>query len=254
MKTALTIAGSDPCGGAGLQADLRVFSSLGVYGLSVVTSLTAQNTMGVNAALRVESSFIEAQLESLLNDIRPDALKTGMVYSRDAVAAIAHMVKGFELENLVIDPVTISSSGLPLMEEGALDILRDRLLPLARVITPNMSEAAALSGIEVRDEKDMENAARLLKKMGPEVVVVTGGHLENETVDLVYDGSGFHRLRSKKEKGEYHGTGCAYSAALAAFLAKGSSPLSAAEKAKEFVHEAILKARSIGKGMKILNV
>jgi hydroxymethylpyrimidine/phosphomethylpyrimidine kinase len=254
MKTALTIAGSDPCGGAGLQADLRVFSSLGVYGLSVVTSLTAQNTMGVNAALRVESSFIEAQLASLLNDIRPDALKTGMVYSRDAVAAIAHMVKGFELENLVIDPVTISSSGLPLMEEGALDILRERLLPLARVITPNMSEAAALSGIEVLDEKDMENAARLLKKMGPEVVVVTGGHLENETVDLVYDGSCFHRLRSKKEKGEYHGTGCAYSAALAAFLAKGSSPLSAAEKAKEFVHEAILKARSIGKGMKILNV
>jgi hydroxymethylpyrimidine/phosphomethylpyrimidine kinase len=254
MKTALTIAGSDPSGGAGLQADLRVFNSLGLHGLSVATSLTAQNTVGVDAVLRIDASFIEAQLTSLLNDIRPDALKTGMIYSRDAVAAIAHIVKGFELENLVIDPVTISSSGMPLLEEGALDLLKERLLPLARVITPNISEAAALSGIRVTNEKDMEKAAILLKETGPEVVIVTGGHLENETLDLVYDGVSFQRLRSKKEKGEFHGTGCAFSAALAAYLAKGSSPLAAAEKAKEFVHEAILKARSIGKGMKILHV
>jgi len=254
MKTALTIAGSDPCGGAGLQADLRVFESLGLHGLSVATSLTAQNTVRVSAVLPVEASFIEAQLTTLLNDIRPAALKTGMVYSRDAVAVIAHTVNGFELENLVIDPVTVSSSGKPLMENGALEILKQRLLPLARVITPNISEAAALSGIEVNNEKDMEQAAILLKKAGPEVVIVTGGHLENETLDLVYDGSSFHRLRSKKVKGEFHGTGCAYSAALAAFLAKGSSPVTAAEKAKEYVHEAILKARSIGRGMKILHV
>jgi hydroxymethylpyrimidine/phosphomethylpyrimidine kinase len=254
MKTALTIAGSDPTGGAGLQADLRVFNSLGVHGLSVTTSLTAQNTVGVDDVLRIDASFIYAQLTTLLNDIRPDALKTGMVYSRDAVAAIARAVKGFKLKNLVIDPVTISSSGKPLMENGALDILRDQLLPLARVITPNISEAAALSGILVRDEKDMEKAAMLLKKAGPEVVVVTGGHLENETLDLVYDGSSFHRLRSKKIKGEFHGTGCAYSAALAAYLAMGSTPVAAAEKAKSFVYEAILKALSIGKGMKILHV
>jgi hydroxymethylpyrimidine/phosphomethylpyrimidine kinase len=254
MKTALTIAGSDPCGGAGLQADLRVFNSLGVHGLSVISSLTAQNTVGVDAVLRIDASFIEAQLTTLLNDIRPDALKTGMVYSRDAVAVIAHMVKSFELKNLVIDPVTISSSGMTLMEEGALDILKERLMPLARVITPNISEAAALSGIEVNNEKDMEKAAIRLKEAGPDVVVVTGGHLENETLDLVYDGFSFHRFRSKKETGEFHGTGCAYSAALAAFLARGSSPVSAAEKAKEFVHEAILKARSVGRGMKILNV
>jgi hydroxymethylpyrimidine/phosphomethylpyrimidine kinase len=254
MKTALTIAGSDPSGGAGLQADLRVFNRLGLHGLSVVTSLTAQNTCGVDAVLRIDAAFIEAQLTTLLKDIRPDALKTGMVYSMDAVSVIAHIVKEFGLENLVIDPVTISSSGRRLMEEDAFELLREQLLPLARVITPNISEAAALSGIPVTDEKDMEKAAILLKKMGPEVVIVTGGHLEDETLDLVYDGSAFHRLRAKKEKGEYHGTGCAYSAALAAFLATGSSPVMAAEKAGAFVHEAILKARAIGKGMKILHV
>jgi hydroxymethylpyrimidine/phosphomethylpyrimidine kinase len=254
MKTALTIAGSDPCGGAGLQADLRVFNSLGLHGLSVVSSLTAQNTVGVDATLKIDASFIEAQLECLLRDIRPDALKTGMVYSGGAVAAIACAVKTFKLANLVIDPVTISSSGMPLLEEGALQILKEELMPLARVITPNISEAAALSGTEVNDERDMEKAAVLLKQAGPEVVVITGGHLENETLDLVYDGHSFHRFRAGKEKGEYHGTGCAFSAALAAHLAMGASPVTAAEKAKEFVRGAILKARSIGKGMKILNV
>jgi hydroxymethylpyrimidine/phosphomethylpyrimidine kinase len=254
MKTALTIAGSDPTGGAGLQADLRVFNSLGVHGLSVATSLTAQNTLGVEGVLAVDGSFIELQLTTLLNDIRPDALKTGMVYSREAVAAIVRIVKGFELDNLVIDPVTISSSGRHLMEEGALELLRDRLIPLARVITPNISEASALSGIPVTDEKSMEAAAILLRKTGPEAVIVTGGHLENETLDLVYDGQVFHRFRSKKAKGEFHGTGCTFSAAIAAFLAMGLSVPVAAEKAKAFVHDAILKARPLGRGMKILHV
>jgi hydroxymethylpyrimidine/phosphomethylpyrimidine kinase len=254
MKTALTIAGSDPTGGAGLQADLRVFHSLGLHGLSVATSLTAQNTVGVDSILMIDAAFIEAQLTILLNDIKPDALKTGMVYSRNAVSAIVHIVKGFELENLVIDPVTISSSGMQLLEDGALDLLRDQLFPLSKVITPNISEASALSGIQVEDEKSMEKAAMLLKKTGPEVVIITGGHLENETLDLVYDGTAFHRLRSKKIKGEFHGTGCTFSAAIVAFLAKGLPVQTAAEKAKAFVNNAIIKSYSLGKGMKILHV
>ncbi len=254
MKTALTIAGSDPTGGAGLQADLKVFNSLGLHGLSVATSLTAQNTVGVESVLRVDAAFVEAQLTTLLNDIRPDALKTGMVYSLNAVAAIVHIVRGFELENLVIDPVTISSSGMQLMEDGALDLLRDQLFPLSKVITPNISEASALSGIPVKDEKSMEQAAILLKKTGPEVVIITGGHLENETLDLIYDGACFVRLRSKKIKGEFHGTGCTFSAAIAAYLAKGASVQTAAEKAKAFVHEAIMKSYALGRGMKILHV
>lgn len=254
MKTALTIAGSDPTGGAGLQADIRVFHRLGVHGLSVATALTAQNTMGVDSILGIEGPFIEAQLTSLLNDIRPDALKTGMLYSKDAVKVIVRAVRGFDLENLVIDPVTVSSSGRPLMEEGALDILRNELFPLARIITPNIYEASAFSGINVEDEKGMEEAAVVLKKAGPEAVIITGGHLEKETLDLVYTGGKFYKLRSKKAPGEFHGTGCAFSAAITAYLAKESSVLHAAERAKALINEAIIKAHSIGKGMKLLNV
>jgi hydroxymethylpyrimidine kinase/phosphomethylpyrimidine kinase len=254
MKTALTIAGSDPTSGAGLQADIRVFNRLGVHGLSVVTALTAQNTAGVDSVLGIEAAFINAQLTSLLNDIRPDALKTGMIYSKEAVSAIVHVMRGFDLDNLVIDPVTVSSSGRKLMADDALDALRKELYPLARVITPNIYEASALSGIKVEDEKGMEAAALILHASGPEAVIITGGHLENETLDLVYADGKFHRLRSKKITGEFHGTGCAFSAALAACLAKGSSVQHAAEWAKDFVLEAIIKAHSIGKGMKILYV
>lgn len=254
MKSCLTIAGSDPTGGAGLQADIRVFSRIGVHGLSVTTALTAQNTSGVDAILGIEGSFIDSQLSSLLNDIRPDALKTGMIYSRDAVNVIAKMIKGFDLDNLVIDPVTTSSSGRTLMEEGALDALKNELFPLATVITPNIYEASALSGVNVEDEATMEKAAIVLKETGPEAIIITGGHLEKETLDLIYYGGKFYKLRSKKSPGEFHGTGCAFSAAIAAYLAKGSSIIHAAERAKAFVHEAIAKAHSVGKGMKLLDV
>jgi hydroxymethylpyrimidine/phosphomethylpyrimidine kinase len=254
MKTALTIAGSDPTGGAGLQADIRVFGRLGVHGLSVATALTAQNTAGVDSIFPIDSSFIEAQMVSLLNDIRPDSLKTGMLYSKDAVRVVARLVKGLDLENLVIDPVTVSSSGRPLMEDGALDLIRGELFPLAKVITPNIYEASALSGINVIDEKSMEEAASVLKGTGPEAVIITGGHLEHETLDLVLHNGKFYKLRTKKIRGEFHGTGCAFSAAVAAYLAREATVVHAAERAKAFMHEAILKARPIGKGMKLLDV
>jgi hydroxymethylpyrimidine/phosphomethylpyrimidine kinase len=237
-----------------LQADIRVFSRLGVHGLSVTTALTAQNTNGVDSILGIEACFIDAQLSTLLNDIRPDALKTGMIYTKDAVKVIARLMKGFDLQNLVIDPVTTSSSGRPLMEEGALDLLKNELFPLAKVITPNIYEASALSGFNVEDEEGMEEAAVMLQKTGPEAVIITGGHLENETLDLVYYGGKFYRLRSKKAPGEFHGTGCAFSAAITAYLAKEATIVNAVERAKAFVYEAITHARSIGKGMKLLDV
>lgn len=254
MKTALTIAGSDPTGGAGLQADLKVFHHFGVYGLSAVSALTAQNTFEVSAISRVDEGFLAEQLNTLLSDLRPDALKTGMLFSTEAIKVIAGTIRGYELQDLVIDPVTVSSTGTSLIENGALDAMKDELFPLAKVITPNIYEASAISGINIENENDMEKAAIKLKGLGVEFVIITGGHMKNETLDLIYDGERFDYLRGKKTKGEYHGTGCAFSAAITALLARGVSVREAAKKAKEFVAHAIDKAYDIGKGMRLLNV
>ncbi|MEW6116057.1 MAG: bifunctional hydroxymethylpyrimidine kinase/phosphomethylpyrimidine kinase [Nitrospirota bacterium] len=254
MKTALTIAGTDPTGGAGVQADLKVFHHFGVYGLSVVSALTVQNTEKVSATSRIEGALIEAQLNTLINDIRPDALKTGMLLSSDAVRAVAKAVRAYDLHNLVIDPVVRSSSGAQLLEDEALALLKSELFPLAEVITPNIDEAAALTGIAISDAGDMEEAAQELKQLGPEVIIITGGHFKEETLELVYDGRTFHRIRGKKIKGEYHGTGCAFSAAVAALLARGTLVADAARGAKDFVEKAITHAYDIGKGMRLLHV
>ena len=254
MKSVLTIAGSDPTGGAGLQADLKVFRALGVHGLSVPAALTAQNTSGVGSLLSVDRDFFLAQIDLLLDDITPDALKTGMLYSEWTVEAVADRIVKHSLANLVIDPVTVSSSGTSLVEEGTLDRIRDLLFPLSEVITPNIYEASVLTGIHVEDENDMEKAARRLKETGPKVVIVTGGHLERLTLDLYFDGTNFYRLEGPKIKGKYHGTGCAFSATIAACLSLGHTPLEAARRAKEFVTEAIKKSYHLGKGMGLLNI
>jgi hydroxymethylpyrimidine/phosphomethylpyrimidine kinase len=253
VKTALTIAGSDPTGGAGLQADLKVFRSFGVHGLSVVSALTAQNTEGVDSIFPLEPDAFEKQLSVLLSDIRPDALKTGMLYSSRSVESIAEQIETNFLKDLVIDPVTISSSGMSLMDDGTLDILKERLFPLARIITPNIYEASVLTGIMVETADQMEEAAGLLKKMGPDVVIITGGHLDEVALDLYYDGE-FHRVESEKLRGEYHGTGCAFSAALTALLALGHTPLEAVRRAKEFIDNSIRKAYHPGRGMGLLNI
>lgn len=229
VKIALTIAGSDPTGGAGLQADLRVFRAFEVHGLSVVSAITAQNTKGVNSILPVEKYLFDKQLHVLLSDIRPDAIKIGMLYSSWAVELVAEIVKEFSLSNLVIDPVTVSSSGISLVENGTLDALREKLFPLSKMITPNIYEASVLTGVMIEDKEDMEEAAEVLKDMGPEVVVITGGHLEEVALDLFYDGS-FHDIEGSKIEGEYHGTGCAFSAAIAALLALGNNPLESDRK------------------------
>lgn len=252
MKIAMTIAGSDPTGGAGLQADLRVFKSLGVHGLSAPSSLTVQSTRGVEDAVAVEERFFIRQLDVLLGDIRPDALKTGMLYAGYIIEAVSSAVSRYSLKNLVVDPVTVSSTGTSLLEEGSLELLKARLFPLARVITPNIYEASVFTGISVEDVAGMQKAAKALREMGSEVVIITGGHLDHEAIDLYYDGGEFHSIVADKVEGEYHGTGCAFSAAIAAFLALGETPFSAAQKAKAYVEGAIKRAFHPGKGMGML--
>lgn len=253
MKTALTIAGSDPTGGAGIQADLKVFRAFGVHGISVTAAITAQNTHGVSAIFPVAKNAIKAQCDTLLSDISPDAVKIGMLYSTDAVGIVSDVIKRYSLGNVVIDPVTVSSSGASLVDEGTLDAIKELLFPLARIVTPNIYEATVLTGIPVEEKKGLEASASALKKTGPHVVIITGGHLEGVALDLYYDG-GFKRIESEKLPGEFHGTGCVFSSALAALLALGHEPLDAARRAKEFVKSAIQKACHPGRGMGILHL
>jgi len=253
MKTALTIAGSDPTGGAGLQADLKVFRAFEVHGLTVVSAITAQNTVGVEFVLPVEKEFFEKQLHTLLSDIKPEAVKLGMLYSTWAVELIRSAIKEYSLRNLVIDPVTVSSSGKTLVADGTLDAMREKLFSLSKVITPNIYEASVLTGVRIENRKDLEETAKILKNMGPEVVVITGGHLEGIALDLYYDGE-FHDVESEKVGGEYHGTGCVFSAAITASIARGHTPLESVRRAKEFINRAIKRAYHPGKGMGLLYI
>ena len=254
MKTALTIGGSDPTGGAGIQADLKTFKSFGVYGLSIPTALTAQNTNGVTGIYDLPSGFFSNQLDTLLKDIKPDALKTGMLSSSEIIKIIAEKIKQYSLKNLVVDPVTVSSTGVPLVNDNALEFMKDYLFPLAKVITPNIYEASLFTGINIQDEDDMKKAAIKLKGFGSETVIITGGHLERQIIDLLlYEGE-FLSLQREKIEGEYHGTGCVFSSAITACLAFGYDVRETSVKANEFVWKAIKSAFSIGKGMKILNI
>ena len=253
MKTVLTIAGSDPTGGAGLQADLKVFRYFGVHGLSVVSAVTAQNTVGVDSVLPVDRNSFEKQLMVLLSDIRPDAIKIGLLYSAWAVDILAELFSESGFRNIVIDPVTVSSSGTALVDEGTLDLIRSKLFPLSRIITPNIYEAAVITGIMIEETRGMEEAARSLKSMGPEVIVITGGHLKGKAADFYFDGS-FHVIEGEKINGEYHGTGCAFSSAVTALLALNHTPLESVRKAKEFVRDAMKKAYYPGRGMGLLNL
>ncbi|RJQ52359.1 MAG: bifunctional hydroxymethylpyrimidine kinase/phosphomethylpyrimidine kinase [Nitrospiraceae bacterium] len=253
MKTALTIAGSDPTGGAGMQADLRTFGAMGVYGLSVPSVLTAQNTEGVYSIQEIPQEFFAAQLDTLLRDIRPDALKTGMLYSSEIVKIIADKTSEYHLKNIVVDPVTVSSSGVLLVEEGTLDAIKNVLFPHARVITPNIYEASVLTGLKVEDENGMKQAALKLRELGVETVVITGGHMEERALDMLFDGKDFFSVENEKLQGEFHGTGCVFASVITACLALGYDVREALVKAKEFVWNGMKSAVSPGAGMKILS-
>ena len=248
---ALTIAGSDSGGGAGIQADLKSMEANGVFGTSVLTAITAQNTTEVTDAQPVALDMISSQLEAVLSDFPVAAIKTGMLATADIIERVADELEARDAYPLVVDPVMISKSGYELLAPDAVATLRDRLLPLATVITPNLHEAGHLLDTTVRTEADMRNAARLLFEMGPRAVLVKGGHLAatDDAVDVLYDGSTFHAVRASRiDTSNTHGTGCTYASAIAAHLAHQRSLLSAVRHAKAYVTGAIENALPIGSG------
>lgn len=247
---ALTIAGSDSGGGAGIQADLKTFMAHGVYGASAITAITAQNTQEVRAVVMLEPAMVVAQIEAVLDDIGADAIKTGMLGNAAIIDAVADTLERYRIEQVVIDPVMVAKSGARLLEEDAVTALRQRLLPLALVITPNLPEASVLLNREVTGEHDMRQAARDLHALGPRYVLLKGGHLPgSEVVDLLYDGAQFIELRAGRlETNHTHGTGCTYAAAIAALIARGLAVEQAVRQAHAYLHDAIVHAPAIGRG------
>jgi hydroxymethylpyrimidine/phosphomethylpyrimidine kinase len=251
MKKALTIAGSDSGGGAGIQADLKTFTAFGVFGMSAITALTAQNTVGVQGIFEVTPEFIMEQIKSIMSDIGTDAAKTGMLANEVIVNTVAEAIEQFHIPNVVVDPVMIAKSGDPLLSESARQTIKQRLIPLATVVTPNLFEAEAMLNMKIRTIEDMKTAARELKKTGCKWIVIKGGHLQNEkeAVDVVFEGQNFYVLKTPRfETKNTHGTGCTFSSAIAAGLAKGYEPLKAIEQAKQYITEAIKQSFPIGSG------
>jgi hydroxymethylpyrimidine/phosphomethylpyrimidine kinase len=252
---ALTIAGSDSGGGAGIQADLKTFFALGVHGMSAVTALTAQNTVGVSGVHEVPTSFVEAQIAAVASDIGVDAAKTGMLSSAPIIEAVTDAIRDHGIGNLVVDPVFVSKHGDPLLQESAIDALRALLIPLATVLTPNIPEAEGLLGYEVDPDEPDETAAKELVTLGPRYVLLKGGHLRSdEATDLLTDGTDVIRITEPRlPTKNTHGTGCVLSAAITACLAKGLSVPDAAQEAKKFVTRAIERSLDIGQGIGPVN-
>jgi hydroxymethylpyrimidine kinase/phosphomethylpyrimidine kinase len=249
MKRILTIAGSDSGGGAGIQTDLKTITVLGGYGMSVITALTAQNTVGVQAIFELPLDFIEKQIDSVIEDIGVDSIKTGMLSSSPIVSLVASKIKHYRVKRLIVDPVMVAKSGDLLLKEDARKSLCEELIPLAFVVTPNLPEASVLAGIEVKDINTMKEAARYIYDLGARNVLVKGGHLEEEVVDILFDGRNFFeypgpRITTKNT----HGTGCTYASAIATELAKGNSIQMAVKRAKDFMVTAIRYSLPIGKG------
>jgi hydroxymethylpyrimidine/phosphomethylpyrimidine kinase len=247
---ALSIAGSDSGGGAGIQADLKTFAAFGVYGASAITAITAQNTIGVRAIHDVPASMVAAQIDAVLDDIGADAAKTGMLSSPEIIETVADRLRAHTLAALVVDPVMVAKSGDRLLREDAVRALRDLLLPLAAVVTPNAPEATVLSGIDVVDARSAREAARRIHGLGPAMVVVKGGHLDGDTSDdLVFDGRAFEVLSGRRIATRHtHGTGCTFSAAICACLARGLTPVEAVREARVYVQGAIEHAEPLGGG------
>jgi hydroxymethylpyrimidine/phosphomethylpyrimidine kinase len=251
MKRALTIAGSDSGGGAGIQADLKTFMAFGVHGMSAITALTAQNTVGVQGIFEVSPEFVRRQIESVMTDIGADAAKTGMLSNAEIVRTVAEAIRTFRIPNLVVDPVMVAKSGDSLLAKDACQAIRDELLPLATVITPNVFEAGALLERKIEDLDAMRDAARELKKFGCRWVVIKGASLgiDAQAVDVVCGGEELFLLTSPRiESRNTQGTGCTFASAIAAGLARGITPLEAIRRAKEYITEAIRSGPAIGCG------
>ena len=250
MPTALTIAGSDSGGGAGIQADLKTFAAHGVHGLTAVTAITAQNTRSVEAVALVSPAVVAAQIDAVAADFEIDAVKTGMLATADIVAAVCEALARHPMPPIVVDPVLVASSGHRLTDDDALRVLRDRLVPLARLVTPNRREAEALTGLDIRSPADLRQAAARLRRLGARAVVITGGDADGaESVDLLDDDGAVTELRGARVDSRHtHGTGCTFSAAATAGLARGLPLAEAVTRAKRFVETAIRQAPGLGRG------
>ena len=256
IPRALTIAGSDSGGGAGIQADLKTFTALGIYGLSVLTSITAQNTLSVLGINDLPPEFVELQINAVLSDIGADAVKTGMLSNEGIIMAVTRKIEQYGVEKLVVDPVMRAKSGDALLDPEAEEALRQELIPLALVVTPNIPEAEVLSGMAISSFEDMREAAEKIKAFGPRYVLIKGGHLEwaRQAVDILYDGKEFNLFQAPRvETKNTHGTGCTYSSAICAGLAKGLDVPEAVSQAKQYVTEAIMRSFSLGEGHGPLN-
>lgn len=252
MRTVLSVAGSDPSAGAGIQADLLTFTAFGLYGFTVVTAVTAQNTAEVRAVHPLPPPLVEAQLEAVFADLPVEAAKTGLLPEEGIVLAVAAKMREYGVEKLVVDPVMIATSGRRLASPAAVAALREALLPLALLVTPNLLEAGFLAGMEVDGAAAMEEAARRIHALGARNVLIKGGHLEGEPVDLLYDGQEFLRFPGRRLPGpEVRGTGCLLSAAITARLAMGDALPAAVAAAKAYVHDRIATALPLGGGARL---
>jgi len=246
---ALTIAGSDSGAGAGVQADLKTFAAFGVYGTSVITAITAQNTIGVTQILELSPHLVAAQIDAVIRDIGTHALKTGMLANSAIIEVVAEKIREHRLQNLVVDPVMVAKSGDLLLHDEAIEALRSRLIPLATIVTPNLPEAERLTGVEARGRKGAEEAARRIIAMGARSVVIKGGHRRGTAADLFHDGRKFREFSAPRIHTPHtHGTGCTFSAAIAAGLARGAMLETAVLQAKRYITQAIRRGYAIGSG------
>ena len=249
MNTALTIAGSDSSGGAGIQADIKTMTANGVYAMSAITALTAQNTTGVTGIMEVTPEFLSLQLEAIFTDIYPDAVKTGMVSSGELIKTISATLKKYNAKNIVVDPVMVATSGAKLISDEAIEILKAELLPLATVITPNIPEAEVLSGMTIKNEEDMIKAAKAIYEKFNCNVLLKGGHQINDANDLLYRDGGYVWFKGKRiDNPNTHGAGCTLSSAIASNLAKGENLDDAVKHAKEYISGALAAMLDLGKG------
>ncbi len=254
IPTALTIAGSDCIGGAGIQADLKTMLANGVFGMSAITALTAQNTMGVRAISEVTPEFLSAQLDAVFSDIFPDAVKTGMVANAELIGVISDSLRLYKAKNIVVDPVMIATSGARLISEEAITVLKETLLPLADVVTPNIPEAEVLSEIKICKKEDMMNAAEIINKKYGCSVLLKGGHSINDANDLLYENNEMTWFEGKRiNNPNTHGTGCTLSSAIASNLAKGHDLKNSVKLAKEYISAALSAMLDIGNGTGPLN-
>jgi hydroxymethylpyrimidine/phosphomethylpyrimidine kinase len=252
VRTVLVVAGSDSGGGAGIQADLKALAAVGVHGATAVTAVTAQNTQGVVATEPLPVEIIRAQIRAVQDDMDIDAAKTGMLYSEEIVQVVAEELAGLN-RPLVVDPVMVATAGSSLHTSGFTEALREHLLPQATLLTPNLHEAEALTGQTIGDVKGMRKAARALHALGPQAVLVKGGHLEGELVDILYEGEEFHTFPGHRFPGELHGSGCMYASAIAGYLALGRGLQDAVQTARRQVAGGFATSYTVGKGLRVVN-